>query len=233
MTLTADSVDAWYADLTEIDVRRELLRRTLSSMERGRAGRFRFERDRLNYERRTYLLRLLLADYSGSEPAQIQFHLGKHGKPECTNFPRIRFNLTHSNGRALYAFRLDGEVGVDLECIRPRAGVELVARSSFTESERQQINAFPGEERLAAFYRCWTLKEAYVKARGEGLSARLDSFEVRVFDYCQLSASDSERWRLFPLPLFPGYVGALCAEAPCFAPHVRGATACQGRFLPL
>lgn len=239
MTLAAGNVDTWYTDLTTIDVRPDLLQRTLSMEERERAGRFRFDRDRQNYERRTYLLRLLLADYLGSEPAEVRFRLSRYGKPQCENFARIRFNLSHSHGRALYACRLDREVGVDLECMRPRGFAEIV-RSIFSPGEQRRIAALPEQERLAAFYRCWTLKEAYVKARGEGLSIPLDSFEVTVADSremhlvsCSLSSGDTERWKLFSLPLFPGYLGAIVAEVPCFAPQVRRLTACEGRLLAL
>src|SRR2546425_1373833 len=143
MTLAAGKIDIWYADLTQIDVSPSLLQRTLSTEERDRAGRLRFERDRQNYERRRYVLRLLLADYLTIEPAKVRFRLGKYGKPECENFARIRFNLSHSHGRALYACRLDREVGVDLEFMHPRCDVEIVARSFFSAGEQQRIVALP------------------------------------------------------------------------------------------
>ena len=117
MILASGRIDVWCADLDEIDVSPSVIRCTLSVEERERAARFRFERDRQDYERCRYMVRLLLGSYLGIKPARVRFRYGKHGKPESEDYGRIRFNVSRSHGCAFFACCPDLEVGVDLEYV--------------------------------------------------------------------------------------------------------------------
>ncbi len=199
-------VHVWAAHLEEIDFDSGLLS-WLSQDERDRAARFRFERDKRRYERRRSLLRLLLGRYLGIEPASVRFRYGPQGKPELAESAGLQFNLSHSDGHVLFAFA-QTQVGVDLERIRADIDVDSVARAVFAPEEMRHLGALPPGERVDAFYRCWTRREAYVKARGQGLSLPLDRIETT-------------GWVFFDVAVFAGF--AACVAARCGA----GISACR------
>ena len=142
-------------------------------------------------------MRDLLGRYLGTRPGRIRFVYNAFGKPELSaEFGnRLRFNLSHSADLALIAVTTDVAVGVDLEYIRPQPDGPEIARSVFSAAEVDQLNRVPSHLYPQAFLTCWTRKEAYVKARGEGL-ARLDGIPT---DAVTLQPA-------------PGYVGALAVE---------------------
>lgn len=155
----------------------------LSSYERDRAGRFRFEHLRADYIRIHGWLRRLLGELLAVSPAEVAYTVGPRGKPHLD--PRInprdlRFNLAHAGALAIAAVTRGAEVGVDIEPIdRSMADRDEIAGRSFAHAERPAIlGAATPEEAAAAFFRTWTRKEAYMKARGEGLHIPLDSYQV-------------------------------------------------------
>ncbi len=149
----------------------------LSSDERARAARFRFERDRRRYTVGRGLLRRLLAGYVGIAPEDVPFRYGSFDKPFLDG-PGPWFNLSHSGGVALYAFSSAAEIGVDVELDDPAFARERIAERFFSTGEVAALRALPAEQQGRAFLACWTRKEAFLKARGDGLSLALDSFEV-------------------------------------------------------
>ena len=178
-TLPSEELHVWRASLVRPDHVIDRMRGLLSEDERERADRFRFERDRSRYIVGRGLLRELLARYLQRPPADLTFEYGEFGKPTLPSGPW--FNLSHSGPLALYAFSSLGEVGVDIELDEGERAHErsiAIAERFFSASEVKALRSLPPEARPRAFLSCWTRKEAFIKARGDGLSLSLDSFDV-------------------------------------------------------
>ena len=145
---------------------------TLSRDERDRSARFRFARDRERFIAARGALRARLGRHVGTRPGAIRFAYNAFGKPALApEFGgRLKFNLSHSGDRALLAITTDAEIGVDLEHIRPDVDYGEIARSVFPAAEVDQLDGVPAHLYPLAFLRCWTRKEAYLKADGEGLA---------------------------------------------------------------
>jgi 4'-phosphopantetheinyl transferase len=162
-------------------------------------------------------LRSILSGYLDQPPGCLAIAYGPHGKPFVVGGPE--FNLAHSHELALCAVAAR-PVGVDLEWRRPIEGLAAVAASAFSPKEREALAALPTAQRLDAFFRCWTRKEAYVKARGDGLRAPLDGFDVSLDPTdarllaSRLDPAEPSRWSLASLEPDGAYVGALAIEGP-------------------
>jgi len=188
---------------------------SLSVDERERHGRFHFARDARAFARRRAALRRLVAGRVGVEAGDVQFRCSERGRPSVAA-PGPELNTSHSEGLALIAMSEGRRVGVDLERLRPVPGAASVARHYFAPQEEEALAAVSPGGRSEAFLRCWTRKEAYIKAVGDGLSMPLASFEVSVTGGRSLlvrpNPDDRRAWRLRDLPLPAGWVGALCVE---------------------
>ena len=200
----------------------EKFRALLSPDETARAGRFRFERLQRSFVLGRGSLRVLLGHYLNSPPRDIQFSYGANGKPSLAGPAHIRFNASHSGGLALFSFTFDCEIGIDVEAIRPMPDIEDIAKRFFSAEETAELMSLPADEREQGFFLCWTRKEAYIKATGEGLSAPLDSFRVtlrpsepaRIVHFAG-DPTAAQSWTLHDLALDPGFVGALAyRDAP-------------------
>ncbi|NNF29389.1 MAG: 4'-phosphopantetheinyl transferase superfamily protein [Gemmatimonadetes bacterium] len=154
----------------------EALRRTLSVVELKRADRLRHERHRRRFIIAHGRLRQLLGSVTGRRPSSLRFREGAHGKPFMDEGPS--FNLSHSGDRLLIGVSKAGRVGVDLEEERPVREMVALARKKFAAEEVELFLAATAADRVETFFRIWTLKEAYLKGVGTGLSTRLDSFAV-------------------------------------------------------
>ena len=195
----------------------EELTGTLSAEELQRAERFVFRRDRDRFVAGRGVLRQILQSLMGVPARELQLSAGQFGKPhlalefhECP----LRFNLTHSHGLALYAFSVQREVGIDLERIVPGHEAIQDVTQYFSIAERQRIENASGSARTELFYRCWVMKEAYVKARGEGLQIPLSSFDLPE-NWADLEGeytSLSESWTILPFTPGLGYTAAVVAE---------------------
>ena len=221
--LAAGEVALWQAGLDDPAQPLAALWATLSDDERARAERFRLERDRRRFAVCRGLLRALLAPLTGQAPAELRFRYGAQGKPALDapgDGGLLRFNVSHSDGVAIYAVTRGREVGVDLEHVRPVRDVEQIAERFFSTPECEALRAVPPPAKLCAFFTCWTRKEAYVKARGEGLGYPLDRFAVTVTPggpaVLSPAGGADERetapWSLTGLRQPEGYVAALAVE---------------------
>jgi 4'-phosphopantetheinyl transferase len=173
----------WWAELDLPGDEIDAALRELSLDERERADRFYRAIHRNRFIAARGFLRRVLARYLNLAPSVIRFDYGENGKPrlgENLSGEHVYFNVAHSEDRAVVAVNRNSEVGVDLERICPKPNCLDIARRFFADEERAALAQVDGEERLQAFYRCWTRKEAYVKAIGAGLSIRLDSFAVSI-----------------------------------------------------
>jgi 4'-phosphopantetheinyl transferase len=181
LTLGEGEIHVWRASIEiEPHVRAEL-EGTLSPDETLRAHRFHFSRDRNAFITARGILRRLLGMYLNRPARQVGFRYGRFGKPELC-FQRsdqpIRFNLSHSHGLAVLAFSQGREIGIDLEFCRSDVATEKIVAHYFSAREIEEWRALPSESRAQGFFNCWTRKEAYIKALGEGLQVSLDSFDV-------------------------------------------------------
>ena len=151
----------------------------LSDDERARAARFRFDRDRIRYIAGRAQLRLLLAEYVDMPPERLVFRYGSNEKPSLAG-PGPQFNLSHSGALALYAVCADVEVGIDVELYDPDFAGQRIPERFFSPDEVSALRALPEPEQARGFLELWTRKEAFIKARGDGLSLALDSFSVNL-----------------------------------------------------
>ena len=194
----------------------------LQADEVARANRFYFEKDRKHFVVARGFLRLLLAWYLHTEAKQLQFVYGAWGKPSLAGEfceTQLRFNMSHSHGVALYAVTEGREIGIDVEHVRADFASDDIARRFFSSHEVGVLCELPEDDRVSAFFRCWTRKEAYIKATGRGMSQPLDGFDVTLGsgdDVALLRAEDGshERWRLVDIAVGAGYAGALAVEKP-------------------
>jgi 4'-phosphopantetheinyl transferase len=222
--LASDEVHSWCASL---DVPPETCARlyaTLTPDERSRSARFQFVRDQQRFIAAHGVLRDLLARYLLTQPGRVKFVHNAFGKPEVSpEFGnKLRFNLSHSGGLALIAIAIASNVGVDVEYIRARSDCADVARHFFSAAEVDYLTALPSHQYAEAFFNCWTKKEAYLKACGQGLAVPLNSFSVPfTVDFAHTPVDlyvaskeivPANRWSLYALRPAPGYAGALAIE---------------------
>src|SRR5271163_175955 len=217
VALREGEVHAWRVPLDRSEAELLRLRGTLSIEETVRADRFYFARDRDAFIAARGTLRQLLGRYLGCAPGEIAFDYGPYGKPHLRGAPpglSLDFNVSHSHGLALMAFSLGRKLGIDVEFIRPAVASEEIAERFFSLQEVAELRSLPPAMRVAGFFLCWTRKEAYVKAIGDGLQIPLKSFDVSLTpsEPARLESSDSERWTLCSLHPGTGFVGALVAE---------------------
>jgi len=212
-------VQIWRVWLSTTDSALGYYRAALCLDELNRAERFRFENLKRSYIVSRGGLRVLLSHYLGCNPREIEFVCGQNGKPALRGMSPVRFNVSHSGDLALYAFTLDCELGVDVERLRELDDLESIASRFFCAAEASELLSLRPEDRRSAFFRCWTRKEAYVKAVGDGLSIPLDRFQVTLLpgDPCRFVhvAGDSRAalaWTLHDLELAPEYIGALAYQ---------------------
>jgi 4'-phosphopantetheinyl transferase len=186
------------------------LRGYLNERERQRAAKFinPLHGDRWTVARGC--LRSILSNYLDIPPAQINFNYGAQGKPELEGNP-IRFNLSHSRDRAVYAVSAKHPVGIDIEYIHDLAAGDLVDRF-FSPAERELFHRLPISIQRAAFFHAWTQKEAYLKAEGTGLSTPLNQIEVSIDPRTPaqiIAAPTPDLWQIHKLDLSPEYAGAI------------------------
>lgn len=188
----------------------------LSVDEKQRAARYRFQRLRIVFTVTRGALRCLLGRYSKVHPAAIRFQYGQSGKPALVLDSAFEFNTTQSGDLAAFAFTVGCGVGIDLQKIRPLPEMRDVANRFFSKDEATELALLSPEERLSAFYRCWTRKEAYSKAIGCGLSAPLDQFRVSLAPdegarliQTELGPDEAKAWTLHNLCVGADYAGAL------------------------
>jgi 4'-phosphopantetheinyl transferase len=210
-------IHVWCVGLTASEEALRACSMLLSPQERERANWFRFPEHRREFILAHGLLRILLARYSGARPEAIEFALGSRQKPRV-KFPitDLRFNMSHTTGLAVYAFTRGIDIGVDVERIHPIDELTDLADQFFCFEETQELKALEAGVQDRAFFLCWTRKEAYVKAIGDGLFCPLDSFRVTVDPAAPARlvhlANDTREamlFNMFDLSLASGYAGAL------------------------
>lgn len=221
-TLTSNDVHVWLAVLERPPMEVERFRESLAPEERQRADRYRFARERERFIVAHGVLRAVLAGYLGVPPERLAFGTGPHGKPLLAGgraAAALSFNLSHSDGLALYAVSRERAVGIDLERIRLDVAHDQIAQQYFSPRENAALRVLPARLRLRAFFDYWTCKEAYAKARGDGLSLPLEAFDIvlgldpsaarlRILD----DPRESAHWSLQRLKADGDYSAAIAVE---------------------
>lgn len=208
-------VRIWLVDLDADDT--EASRELLSPDEAARAARFVFDHHRHRFVAGRAGLRRILADELNTAPAALSFTYGARGKPELNHGgPPVRFNVSHSDRYALIAVTDAAAIGVDIEKTRAVPDVLRLARTAFSPNELAELTAVPAAAREEAFFAGWTRKEAYIKARGDGLRM-LSDFDVALgpeepvrLKRVEGDPEEPARWTLLSLAPAAGYAGALC-----------------------
>ena len=222
LSLSSDEVHVWQAFLEREESHFNELARTLSENERLKAKRFYFQKDQRRFVVTHGILRNILGRYLNVEPKRLKFSYGRHGKPTLTGVTdghSLCFNMSHSHSLALFAFTWGRKIGVDVEYVRSMPDAEEIADRFFSPRENAVFRTVPAGKKLETFFNCWTRKEAFLKAIGDGLSRSLDSFEVSLFpgEPARLlcvggDPLEASRWHLRALAPAHGYVGAFVAE---------------------
>src|SRR5262245_25033079 len=217
-----DRVDIWWASVRPRATSPPNFWSVLSEDERNRAHRLRFERDKQEFVGARGYLRCILAHYLGTQAGDVEFSYGAAGKPELSDrfaSSGLRFNLSHSDGLALYAVAQDREVGVDLERIHELADAEQIAQHFFSTQENTMLRNLAAHQKSRGFFNCWTRKEALVKGLGDGLSRRLGSFTVSLAPgeparllSCESEARAADNWVLRDLTGMPAYAAAVAVQ---------------------
>lgn len=216
--LQSGEIQVWHA-FNEVDEQDySKLKELLSLDEIERASRFRFERHRMQYVIGRSLLRMLIAAYLQEDARAIRFHHTAKGKPEllsADNAAGLHFNIAHSGRVLLFGFTRNRKIGIDVEEIRKDVEIDEIAQRFFSPSERGYLASLPLALRYDEFFRCWTRKEALLKATGEGLSVALSSFSVfsnPEADFCQVKTGDEQTWLIRDVDVGIGYAGAAAVE---------------------
>lgn len=221
--LPEGEVHVWRATLARAPDELELLATLLSDEERTRAARFRFPVHRDRFVAGRGIQRLLLARYLPVPPDALRYRQAAYGKPELDGpgaGTGLRFNVSNADDGLLVAVARGRELGVDLERLRPMPDGRDIAKRFFSEPENEAFAAIPEERRDLAFFTCWTRKEAFIKAVGEGLSMPLACFDVtlapgepaRLLATRDGATAEAERWTLREIDPGPDWLAALAVE---------------------
>lgn len=222
LILPDEEVHVWCASLEQPVWAIEQLARILSADELERAARFHFEAHRYHFIVAHGMLRMVLGQYLGFDPALLRFEYETYGKPKLAQHNQngvLNFNLSHSHKLALLAITRHRPIGVDLEYMRPVLEMEQIAAGNFSAVENRLFQALPDHQKHEAFFNCWTRKEAYIKAIGEGLTHPLDQFEVSLTPdelprLINVTGHPDEAayWSLQTFSPAPGYIAALAVK---------------------
>ncbi len=215
LSLETGEVHVWRIELEQPESVLEKFRGTLEADELERASRFHFEKHRRSFIVSRGFLRYVLSRYLETKPEALKFSYGDYGKPALDG--RLHFNLSHSHGLALLAVTEGRQIGVDVEHIRADFATEEIARRFFSRLEVDSFNWLPKQEQVAAFFRCWTRKEAFIKATGKGLSQPLDKFDVTLAPglaaaLLRVDEDEASRWTMSDIDVGSDYAAALLVE---------------------
>ncbi len=221
--LQGDRVHVWFSDPENGDDDQRRFHLLLNAEERDRLSRYRFSADRVMFAAGQGALRFLLGYYASVEPSSVELVPSRVGQPlPAPGSPAgiFSFSVSHSGGRILLAFSRGIRVGIDVERVREDVDIEGIARRYFAPAEFEALRSHSQHRRREAFFAVWTRKEAFLKARGEGLSCPLSSFAVSVEPAAPphliqgLAGAAAVEWSIHDLDAGSGYRAALAVNHP-------------------
>jgi len=217
-----NQTDIWLILIPEVIHRSHYYEQFMVNEEKEKADHFVFLKDKLRYVITHGILRLLLSDYLNLPAGQIVLKNNSYGKPYLSiedNPNPLYFNLSHSNSGVVLAFSKYRDLGIDLEYIKKDIPFLDIAKHFFSQSEYQELLSTPENARHQVFYQGWTRKEAFIKAKGRGLSIPLNSFDVSISQgkwpsllRSSEDPNDLVRWKFYDLITWPDYSSTLCIE---------------------
>ncbi len=216
-----DEIHVWYAHLSLSEQDADRLLPMLDPAEQARAARFALPHLRTRFIAAHAFVRQVIGQSLDLPSASVEYGYSSQGKPHLLNDRGIRFNLSHSADLAALAVARDRELGIDIEHIHELSDMLGLAQRYFAPAEISWLLGTAPEQQPAAFFSCWTAKEAYVKARGDGLSFPLDRFHVLPLDESKRlrlavdgEPAESNRWHMTRLAVSETVLGALAVEGP-------------------
>jgi 4'-phosphopantetheinyl transferase len=222
--ISRSELHVWKIDLTQFSKEYGNHMAILSELEQRNLNAFRFAKDRLRYAITHSMKRLIIANYLKTNPKTLAFTLGKHGKPAISrscNWLNLHFNLSHSHHLIVIAITVSDVLGIDVEYHTKTLTIEALAEMVFSSCEKNTFNSLPSRsEKVKAFFRCWTRKEAYLKACGIGIQMDLKCISVAMGespDKDWLSISPHMKmlanWKLFSFDIDEFYTAAIVSTA--------------------
>jgi 4'-phosphopantetheinyl transferase len=217
--LRPDEVHLWLTNMDRASWQPDALQHVLNENERLRATKFHFDADRNRFIVRRAILRQIISQYLGKIPGKIEFTENSFGKPAlaiASGEPALQFNLTASGEWVIGAFTTSRRLGVDIEKVRQDLSWAEIAGQFFHSQEVKCIGELPEPERVAAFFRHWTMKEAFIKARGVGLERSLLEIDFTAVirggqkDYAD---ADGSKWLCLSFSPGEGLVAGLVVES--------------------
>jgi 4'-phosphopantetheinyl transferase len=216
LSLEINEAHLWLTPLDVNDVGE--LEQVISYDERARAARFRFDLHRKQFIAARGFLRIILGKYLRTNPQHIRFEYGEFGKPSIAGESAIKFNVSHSGSLAFYAVTRSREIGVDIEQIKPSFADDGMVSFCLTAQEKAHLQTLPKNKRELFFFECWTRKEAFLKACGNGLSTPVNQIETLSYSGVPLNSLEvgfgyqTACWSLQSIPFIPGYAAAIAIQ---------------------
>jgi len=214
--LKPNTVHIWSLNFVVNDDAYNKYHSLLSEDEKTRASKFKFYKDKRCYVVGKGVLRLLSGKYLNNDAKAIVFEYGKQGKPKFKYEAHLNFNVSHSGDIAIIGFVYDHTIGIDIEIIKDDFDTLEIANNFFSKKEIAELRKIPNPQKHIAFYRCWTRKESFIKAKGQGLSFPLDSFSVSIdsdekSELLETKWDEHEKnfWNLFSFSPKEKYIGAI------------------------
>ncbi len=220
LSLSKDHIDIWLCDLKQLSGDINIIYSILSEDERERADKLKVEDKKQQYIITRGALRQRLGLLTNIEPKDFVFEYLEHGKPVLANNHQcadITFNVSHSNDLALIAIAQEQTIGIDIEKINHESDHQALMTRFFSKAEQAEFQTMPDTNKARAFCACWTRKEAFIKAVGDGVSYGLDKFDVAVDPENQtpdinLHKPSEERWSAINLPINDEYMASLVGD---------------------
>ena len=217
--LDPNEVHIWFVCVDDEKYHLDGLWDILSEDEKERANRFYFDHDRTRYILAHGILRTLLSCYTKTKPNSHYFISNPYGKPALSEKGTPCFNMSHSGSQILYGFTREREIGVDIELVKSIENIDQIIDRYFSKREKLEFSKLPDHLLKEAFYTCWTRKEAFIKAQGQGLSIPLDQFSVsfltekpvRILE-TQHDNQAADRWSLLDVSVNTNYKSAAAVE---------------------
>ncbi len=216
----------WIAHVSKVQDALAAMDSCLDHRDRERAAKFKFPADRARFTLGRGMVRKCLGHYLEQPPETIELDYTDRGRPIYPADERLQFSISHTQDLVGVALTDGASIGIDLEAISPHLDLLELAERIFSPNDLAIFQAYSNREKVAAFYRAWTRKEAYLKARGEGIAEGLQEISVSMAPEEVLSikdtrhASTAEKWHLISLPLPGGYAGTLACDD--VARHLEG-----------
>ena len=198
--LASDNIDLWAINPAQLSIDSvSALRSLLTPDESKQLLQYKNQAAQHTYLITRSICRLILTQYVNSEPHSLSFVRDQHGKPELVhNKHNIRFNLSHNNQVIIMVVCVNDDIGCDIEDPKRKVSIEPITRRYFSKQEHIDIAHLKGEQQQQRFFQFWTLKEAFVKATGRGISLGLDTFQFQLTtgEYDKISPTFNEHYPL-------------------------------------